>query len=182
MLLFGSTNLKHGRHFDYWNQPLNMCMHICYLDCHEAGLCCYLVIHIENLLRPLQLFYFHFWPIYWLSLIVDWSTRNREKTKYMLMSCHQNAEQNHNINTSNRSSENVAKLKYFRMTLSQNFIHEEIQVDDKFFRQKRGMATRSSLSLINSNIFKEHFKKLVLYSVQHKLSLWLQYIDATFVV
>jgi hypothetical protein len=25
-----------------------MCM--CYLDCHEAGLCWYLVIHIENLL------------------------------------------------------------------------------------------------------------------------------------
>jgi hypothetical protein len=28
-----------------------MCVY--YLDCHEAGLCCYLVIHIENLLRPL---------------------------------------------------------------------------------------------------------------------------------
>jgi hypothetical protein len=25
---------------------------------------CYLVIHIENLLHPLQLFYFHLWPIY----------------------------------------------------------------------------------------------------------------------
>jgi hypothetical protein len=29
-------------------------MHVCYLDCHEAGLCCYVMIHIENLLRPLQ--------------------------------------------------------------------------------------------------------------------------------
>jgi hypothetical protein len=29
-----------------------------YLDYYEAGLCCYLVIHIENLLHPLQLFYF----------------------------------------------------------------------------------------------------------------------------
>jgi hypothetical protein len=46
-----------------------MNMRVCYLDCHEAGLCCYLVIHIENLLRPLQLFYFHLWPIYWLSLL-----------------------------------------------------------------------------------------------------------------
>jgi hypothetical protein len=27
---------------------------------HEAGLCCYLVIHMETLLRPLQLFYFYF--------------------------------------------------------------------------------------------------------------------------
>jgi hypothetical protein len=33
------------------------------LDCHEARLCCYL-------LRPLQLFYFHLWHIYWLSLIL----------------------------------------------------------------------------------------------------------------
>jgi hypothetical protein len=35
-----------------------MRMLVCYLDCHEAGLCCYLVIHKEILLRPLQLFYF----------------------------------------------------------------------------------------------------------------------------
>jgi hypothetical protein len=26
-----------------------MVMHVCYLDCHEAGLCCYLMMHIENL-------------------------------------------------------------------------------------------------------------------------------------
>jgi hypothetical protein len=46
---------------------MRMCIY--YLDCHEAGLCCYLAIHIENVLHPLQLFYFHLWPIYWLSLI-----------------------------------------------------------------------------------------------------------------
>jgi hypothetical protein len=46
---------------------MRMCA--CYLDCHEAGLCCYLMIHIENLLRPLQLFYFHLLPIYRLSLV-----------------------------------------------------------------------------------------------------------------
>jgi hypothetical protein len=68
-LLFGSTPLNRGRHFDYRNQPLNMSMHGCYLYCHEAGLCCYIVIHIESLLRPLQLFYFHLWPIYWLPLV-----------------------------------------------------------------------------------------------------------------
>jgi hypothetical protein len=28
----------------------------CYLDCHETGLCCYLLIDIENLLHLLQLF------------------------------------------------------------------------------------------------------------------------------
>jgi hypothetical protein len=30
----------------------------------EADLCCYLVIHVESLLLPLQLFYFRLWPIY----------------------------------------------------------------------------------------------------------------------
>jgi hypothetical protein len=37
--------------------------------CHESGLCCYLVIYIETLLRPLQLFHFHLWPVYWLSFL-----------------------------------------------------------------------------------------------------------------
>jgi hypothetical protein len=46
-----------------------MGMHVFYLDCHEVGLCCYLVIHIEDLLHPLQLFYFYLKPVYWLSLI-----------------------------------------------------------------------------------------------------------------
>jgi hypothetical protein len=36
-----------------------MRMHVCYLDCHEAELCCNLVLHIENLLDPLLLLYFH---------------------------------------------------------------------------------------------------------------------------
>jgi hypothetical protein len=70
-LLFGSTVLKHGRHFDYWNQPQNMRMRVCRLDCDEAGLCCYLVTHTENLLRPLQLFYFHLWTIYLLSFVYN---------------------------------------------------------------------------------------------------------------
>jgi hypothetical protein len=56
MLLFGIILLKHGRHFDYWNQNLNMRMRVCYLDCHESG-------------SSLQLFYFHLLPIYWLFLV-----------------------------------------------------------------------------------------------------------------
>jgi hypothetical protein len=43
-----------------------MRMRVCYLVWHYAGLCCYLVTQIENLLRLLQLFCFHLWPIYWL--------------------------------------------------------------------------------------------------------------------
>jgi hypothetical protein len=70
-LLFGRTLLKHGHHPAYWNQPLNIRMSVCYQECREGGLRCYLMIHIENLLRPLQLFYFHLWPIYWLSLVYN---------------------------------------------------------------------------------------------------------------
>jgi hypothetical protein len=33
-----------------------MCMSVFYLDGHEAGLCCYLVIHVENLLRLYRYF------------------------------------------------------------------------------------------------------------------------------
>jgi hypothetical protein len=68
-MLFGSIILKYCRHFDYWNQPLNMRVPICYLDYHETELCCYLVIQVETLLHPLQLFYFHLWLIYWLCLV-----------------------------------------------------------------------------------------------------------------
>jgi hypothetical protein len=33
-----------------------MRMRVWYLDCHEAGLCCSLVIRIQNILRPLQIY------------------------------------------------------------------------------------------------------------------------------
>jgi hypothetical protein len=37
---------------------------------------------------------------------------NSEETKYMLLSLHQKAEQNHGIKIANISSENVAQFKY----------------------------------------------------------------------
>jgi hypothetical protein len=52
-LFFGNILLKHGRHFDYWKQPLYVLMRISYLGCYKAELCCYLVIHIGNISRPL---------------------------------------------------------------------------------------------------------------------------------
>jgi hypothetical protein len=51
-----------------------------------------------------------------------------EETKYMLMSHHQNAGQNHEIKIADRSSENVSQFKYLGMTITnQNSIHKEIK-------------------------------------------------------
>jgi hypothetical protein len=51
---------------------------------------------------------------------------NAKKTKYMLMSCHQNAYQNHNIKIYSYLFENAAKLKHLEMTVTnKNYIQEE---------------------------------------------------------
>jgi ABC-type siderophore export system fused ATPase/permease subunit len=53
---------------------------------------------------------------------------NTEKTKHMLLSRHQNAGQSYDIKIANRSSENVAQLKYLGMTVTdQNSIQGEIK-------------------------------------------------------
>jgi hypothetical protein len=53
---------------------------------------------------------------------------NEEKNKYLLLSYHQNARQNHDIKIANSSFENVAHFKYLRMTVTnQNLIQEEIK-------------------------------------------------------
>jgi hypothetical protein len=53
---------------------------------------------------------------------------NAEKTKYMFLSRHQNAWQNHSIEIGDRSFENVAKFKYLGTTVTnQNLIQEEIK-------------------------------------------------------
>jgi hypothetical protein len=51
-----------------------------------------------------------------------------EETKYMLLSCHPNAGQNHDVDIANRSFESVAQFKYLGMTVTnQNVIQEEIK-------------------------------------------------------
>jgi hypothetical protein len=53
---------------------------------------------------------------------------NVQKTKYMLLSHHQNASQNRDIKITNRLLENVSQFKYLGTTLTnQNLIQEEIK-------------------------------------------------------
>jgi hypothetical protein len=53
---------------------------------------------------------------------------NVEKTKYMLLSRHQNVGQNRDIKIANRSFENGSQFKYLGMTVTnQNLIQEEIK-------------------------------------------------------
>jgi hypothetical protein len=53
---------------------------------------------------------------------------NAEKTKYMLLSHHQNAGQNHNVKVANRFFENVAQFRCLGMTVTnQNLMWEEIK-------------------------------------------------------
>jgi hypothetical protein len=50
--------------------------------------------------------------------------------KYMFISCHQNARQNHNIEIINETFENMVKCKYLRMAITNhNYIHEEVTPD-----------------------------------------------------
>jgi ribosomal protein S2 len=53
---------------------------------------------------------------------------NTEKTKYMLLSHHENAGQSYDIKIANRCFENLAKFRYLGTTVTnQNLIHEEIK-------------------------------------------------------
>jgi hypothetical protein len=53
---------------------------------------------------------------------------NTEKTKYMLLSRHQNAGQNLDVKIGNRWFENVAQFRYLGTTITnQNLIQQEIK-------------------------------------------------------
>jgi ribosomal protein S2 len=53
---------------------------------------------------------------------------NTEKTKYMLLSHHQNAGQSYNLEIANRCFGNVAQFRYLGTTITnQNLIQEDIK-------------------------------------------------------
>jgi hypothetical protein len=55
-------------------------------------------------------------------------------------------------------------------------------VDDRFYQQKEGMVMGSSLFPIVSNNYIKHFEKWALDSAQNTPSLWLRYVDDTFLI
>jgi hypothetical protein len=68
---------------------------------------------------------------------------NAEKTKYILLSHHQNAGQNHDIKMANRSFENMEQVKYFGMTVT----------NQNFRKKLRGERILVMLSTIQSRTF-----------------------------
>jgi hypothetical protein len=56
------------------------------------------------------------------------------------------------------------------------------QADDVFFQQNVDILMANALSPIISNIYMGHFHKLSLDSEQYRPSLWLCYVDDTFLV
>jgi sorting nexin-29 len=99
---------------------------------------------------------------------------NPEKTKYMLMSRSQNIRQKHSIKIANRSSEDVAKFKYLRTTVTdQNCMHKVINS-----RLNSGNASyhwvQSLLSshLLSRNLKVNVYKTIILPVVLYGCETW----------
>jgi hypothetical protein len=54
---------------------------------------------------------------------------NTEKTKYMVMSCHQNAGQNHTSLIANKSFENIAKFKCLGIAVTKTVFMKKLRAD-----------------------------------------------------
>jgi hypothetical protein len=94
---------------------------------------------------------------------------NIEKTKYMLLSHHQNAGQNHDMKIANRSSENVAQFKYLGMTITnQNLIQEEIK---RRLNLGNACYLLSSL-LLSKNVKIKMYRIKILPVVLHGCETW----------
>jgi hypothetical protein len=81
---------------------------------------------------------------------------NAEKAKYMLLSGHQNAGQNHYIKRNNRSFENVSHFKHFEMAvINQILILEKIKrrlnSGNAFYHSVQNLSSSRLLSK-NANI------------------------------
>jgi hypothetical protein len=97
-----------------------------------------------------------------------------EKTKYMLLSCHQNTGQNHNVKIGNRSYENLEQFKYMTMTVTnQNLIHEEItrrfNLGNKYYLSLQKL---SSSRLLSRNVKIRIYETIILPVVLYGCETW----------
>jgi hypothetical protein len=84
---------------------------------------------------------------------------NVEKTKYMLLACRQNAEQNHNTKIENRSFENVSLFIYLGTTVTnQHLIQDEIKR-----RLNSGNACSNSVQNISSSRLLSKNVEIIIY-------------------
>jgi hypothetical protein len=99
---------------------------------------------------------------------------NAKKTKYMIMSHHQNSGQNQNLRIANESFENVVKFKYLRMTLTnQNYIHDEIKsrlnLGNAYYYSVQNLL---SSCLISKNLKIKTHKTVILPIVLYGCEIW----------
>jgi sorting nexin-29 len=99
---------------------------------------------------------------------------NVEKTKYMLLSRHQNVGRNRDIKTANSSFGNVSQFKYLGMTLTnQNLIQNEIKI-----RINSGNACYYSVQnvlsshLLSKNVEIRIYKPLILPVILYGCETW----------
>jgi hypothetical protein len=99
---------------------------------------------------------------------------NTEKTKYMLMSDHQNARQYHNIKVTNRSFETVAKFKCLEVTvINTNLIHEKIKSRLSLCNACYHLVQNISAShLLSKNIKIKIYKTIILPLVLYGHETW----------
>jgi hypothetical protein len=81
---------------------------------------------------------------------------NPKKTKYVLLSRHQNAGQNLDIKTESRSFENVGEFKYLGLTVSnQNLINEEsksiLNSGNAWYHSVENLSSFRLLSMLGSS-------------------------------